>query len=427
MGLEIRHFQKTLSFNIKDTEETNTKVFDLQGHVVAFLGAKHINLEEGSYYITLNEGEEYESTIQRNFGVTAEWWYDLDGEKRVWSMGVQEKHFYPKDSFIRKTVDGVSVRPNKVAFITGGFGPNFYAPIFGTTPAKIEIEFYYITESTVFTLPIETNIEDGKELILQTDKLTPVGAGKYELKLGSKGILEDAYLPYFIENDMYTARELDLIEQYNDTYSDSINKFFYDIERVNQTPFLNELVGAYDYIPKEVDFNFDLPINNRIESIEEAVTFELDPISDKIRNPDDLFNMRFSKDSTFELVSNINLSNYQIPEYFPEENKFERGSDIVANTEQGDFPPITNYYEEEAGTQFSLEGNGHTISNFKNHSQYSFNGVGLFGMNGAASGSYDCYIRNLNIENVDILGNDVIGSILSLSIPDTDDSGGVVI
>ena len=138
--------------------------------------------------------------------------------------------------------------------------------------------------------------------------------------------------------------------------------------------------GLPGYIPK-LSSNFQVDVSLGFEDNKTVdMTFELDPISLEISTPNDLFNMRYSSSSSFVLMNDIDLHNFNIPDYHPE------------TAEPGCFLPINNYYEGNSDTYITLDGQGHAIHNM--FLTGSFN-IGLFSL---IKGS----VKNLVLDTVTI-------------------------
>ena len=87
-------------------------------------------------------------------------------------------------------------------------------------------------------------------------------------------------------------------------------------------------------------------------------------VNREISTAEDLFNLRYADSDEYELVNDIDLSNFEIPAYHPNHPDFDVSWEWY-DTPQGEFPPISDYHLAWPGARFKLNGNGHKIKNFK--------------------------------------------------------------
>jgi len=125
-----------------------------------------------------------------------------------------------------------------------------------------------------------------------------------------------------------------------------------------------------------------------LKVVEETYSLTMEPISPEIYTPEELFDIRYCTNLDYQLMNDIDLEGFEIPNYHPddtwERNNF--GSD-------GNFPPIRDYYNSSSTIDnVTIEGNNYSIKNLKAENS-SVNMVGLFQEFGGA-------VNNLKLENI---------------------------
>lgn len=125
------------------------------------------------------------------------------------------------------------------------------------------------------------------------------------------------------------------------------------------------------------------------------MSLSLSPVSLEIQTAHDLFNMRYFPDGSFTLMNDIDLENFVIPEYHPDDTA--EWNDYA----EGSFPPIRDFYSNQMVAALSLDGQGFRIQNiFIEGSSY----LGLFSQ-------LEGHVKNTLFKNVSILGSGYLGTI----------------
>ena len=129
----------------------------------------------------------------------------------------------------------------------------------------------------------------------------------------------------------------------------------------------------------------------------------IEPVNTQINTAEDLFNIRYFSEGEFELISDIDLEDFQIPAHHPESsNTLERD-----HFSEGSFPAIRNFAAkwttDRRRVRCKFQGNGHTISNM--HMSYvegeAMNYTALF-----VFITERAEIKNLWLKDVDVNGLD---------------------
>ena len=129
----------------------------------------------------------------------------------------------------------------------------------------------------------------------------------------------------------------------------------------------------------------------------------IEPVNTQINTAKDLFNIRYFSEGEFELISDIDLEDFQIPAHHPDStDNLERD-----NFTEGSFPTIRNFAAkgttQRRRVRCKFDGNGHTISNM--HMSYvegeEMNYTALF-----VFITERAEIKNLWLKDVDVNGLD---------------------
>lgn len=118
---------------------------------------------------------------------------------------------------------------------------------------------------------------------------------------------------------------------------------------------------------------------------------EIPPEYKPIYTAEDLYKIRYNLTGKYILMNDIDLSEYSQGE----------GWDPIKGVEMGSGPYTTRYIPFKG----ILDGNGHKIKNLKIN-RPNENGIGLF-----STIEYPGEVKNLSLENVNIIGKDIVGAL----------------
>jgi|GEM_PF-5345157 hypothetical protein len=157
------------------------------------------------------------------------------------------------------------------------------------------------------------------------------------------------------------------------------------------------------------DVQYDIWPNTTVDI--GSYTLKGGAINFQIQTPQDLFNIRYTSGQQFELMNDIDLLDFHIPDYVAIDS-FE--NTII--TAEGQFPPIRNGFDQtNYGSRIvvELDGKGYSIQNFtfKNN---TLNNVGLFSTFGYTDDNEKVIIKSLNLKNIDIEGADQVGGVVGM-------------